>query len=357
MNDLDDPGVVEKFDPTDFLGVVERLPQQVQDAYDRARQTEKLPTGESITSIAILGMGGSGISGDACRAILGPEFPLPVATVKGYELPGWVGPNTLVFAMSYSGNTEETLRTFEEAGAKRGSPVVIVTTGGELAKWGREFDLPIVEIPTGIPPRAAFGYLTIPIPVVLSKVGIGPPAERDIEEAVEQLDRRFQTWGRDVPSSSNFAKQLAQRLFEKIPIVYGSEGLTEVAAYRWKCQFNECSKVPSWSHVFPELNHNEVVGWSELAELTSASIGLIVLRDGGDHERNAKRIDITLPLIKDHVAFVEEIHASGESRMARLLDLVYLGDLVSTYLGLAQGVDPSTHDVITLLKEKLKEES
>lgn len=357
MNDLDDPGIIEKFDPTDFLGTVERFPEQVKDAFDRARQTENLPTGESITSIAVLGMGGSGISGDACRAILGPEFPLPVATVKGYELPGWVGPNTLVFATSYSGNTEETLRTFEEAGAKRGSPIVIVTTGGELAKWGRKFDLPIVEIPTGIPPRAAFGYLTIPIPVVLEKIGIAPTAVRDVEAAVEQLDRRFQAWGRDVPSSSNSAKQLAQRLFGKIPIVYGSEGLTEVAAYRWKCQFNECSEVPSWSHVFPELNHNEVVGWNELAELTRTSIGLIVLRQAGDHERNARRIDITLPLIERNVALVEQIHAEGESRLARLLDLIYLGDLVSTYLGLAYGVDPAAHEVITLLKEKLKEES
>lgn len=355
MNDLDDRGIIEKFDPTDFLGAVERFPDQVQDAYDRARHTENLPSGGSISSIAILGMGGSGISGDACRAILGSEFPLSVATVKGYGLPGWVGPNTLVFAMSYSGNTEETLRTFEEARAKRRSPIVIVTTGGELAKWGREFDLPIVEIPPGFPPRAAFGYLTIPIPVVLEKIGVGPSAGQDIEKAVEHLSRRSKEWERDVEAESNSAKQLAQRLLGKIPIVYGSEGLTEVAAYRWKCQFNECSDVPSWSHTFPELNHNEVVGWKELSELTSRSLALIVLRHLGDHERNARRIDITLPLIEDKVAFVEEIRARGESRLARLFDLTYLGDFVSTYLALAQGVDPSSHDVITLLKEKLRE--
>jgi glucose/mannose-6-phosphate isomerase len=355
MNDLDDFGLIQKFDPTDFLGAVERFPLQVQDAYERAQAVDNLPSGSSINSIAILGMGGSGISGDACRAILGPEFPLPVTTVKGYDLPGWVGADTLVFAVSYSGNTEETLRTFEEAGAKRGSQIVIVTTGGDLAKWGREFDLPIVEIPTGFPPRAAFGYLTIPIPVVLEKIGVGPSITSDVQEAVRQLDLRSQQWAHDAPTGSNPAKQLARRLFGKIPIIYGSEGLTEVAAYRWKCQLNECSKVPSWSHTFPELNHNEVVGWAELAELTSASFALIALRQPGDHERIAKRIDITLPSIQDNVAFVEKVHAGGESKLARLLDLTYLGDFVSTYLAIAQGVDPSTHDVITLLKEKLKE--
>lgn len=355
MNDLDDLGLINKVDPTDFLGAIERFPEQVEDAFARASRTEGLPTGIKVDSIAILGMGGSGISGDACRAILGPEFGLPVVTLKGYELPAWVGPNTLVFAMSYSGNTEETLRTFEEAGAKRGSPVVIVTTGGELAKWGREFHIPIVEIPAGFPPRAAFGYLTIPIPVVLERIGVGPAVGDWISEAVQLLKRRSKEWGRDAAAKTNRSKLLAQRLFGKIPIVYGSEGITEVAAYRWKCQFNECSKVPSWSHTFPELNHNEVVGWKELAVLSSKSIGLVVLRHDGDFEQNSKRIDFTIPLIQNNVALVEQVRAEGESRMARLLDLTYLGDFVSTYLALAQGVDPSTHDVITTLKEKLKE--
>lgn len=356
MNDLDDGGLIDKFDPTDFLGAVERFPGQVRDAFERSQRVENLPAGASISSIAILGMGGSGISGDACRAVLGPEFPLPVATIKGYDLPGWVGPETLVFAMSYSGNTEETLRTFEEAGPRRGSPVVIVTTGGDLAKRGREIGVPTVEIPAGFPPRAAFGFLTVPIPAVLERMGVGPPVADDIAEAVQLLNRRSGEWGRDTPAASNPAKALAQRLFGKVPIVYGSEGLTEVAAYRWKCQFNECSKVPSWSHTFPELNHNEVVGWQELSELTRAFAGLIVLRDNGDHERIARRIDITLPLIKDNVALVEQVRAEGSSRLARLLDLTYLGDFTSAYLALVQGVDPSTHDVITTLKEKLKEE-
>lgn len=355
MNDLDDLGLINKTDPSDFLGAVERFPEQVRDAYQRSLSVDRLPDSSGISSIAILGMGGSGISGDVARVVLGEETSLFFQTIKGYDLPSWVGRDTLVFAVSYSGNTEETLAAFEEAGARRFSRMVIVTTGGELAKWGREFDIPIVEIPAGLPPRAAFGYVSIPILGVCQRLGIAAEVGQGIEEAIEASERRSAEWGRETPVSKNLAKQLAQQLFGKVPIIYGSEGIAEVAAYRWKCQLNECSKVPAWWHSFPELNHNEVVGWKELSAVTSSSMALVVLRHEGEHGRIRKRIDVTLPLIEDNVNSVHHVWAGGSTTLARFLDLTYLGDFVSTYLAVAQGVDPATHDVITLIKNKLAE--
>ena len=350
MSNLDDLSHVAKLDPEDYLGVVERFGDQVRDAEARARAVEGLPSPEGIDSIAVLGMGGSGISGDVAKVVLEDRSPLFFDTLKGYGLPHWVGRNTLVFAMSYSGNTEETLATFDDAVA-RGSRVVIVSTGGEIGNRGRESDIPIVEIPPGLQPRGALGYLSIPVLVVLERVGIGPPIGEDISETADLMYERAREWGREVVD--NAAKRLARDLLGKIPIIYGTEGLAEVAAYRWKCQLNEVSEVPAWWNTFPELNHNEVVGWKEVADVTQKHLGLILLRHEGEHPRNAARIEATLPLIEDNLALVSTVKARGNSALARLFDLVYFGDFAATYLALLQEVDPSEIQVITKIKKRL----
>lgn len=354
MTDLDDLTLVSKLDPDGFLESVEKFPEQLKDAYQRALQVEGLPAGANINSIAVLGMGGSGISGDASRVVLGNDFPKFVQTLKGYDLPAWVGEGTLVFAMSYSGETEETLNTFDEA-QRRGAFIVTVTTGGSLASLSNAAGYPVVEIAPGLLPRAAFGYLTIPILAVIDRMDVGPKFGDDIAEAIGLMERRSAQFSRDVPAEMNRAKDLALRLLGRIPIVYGSEGLAEVAAYRWKCQFNECSKTPAWWHSFPELNHNEVVGWNQLESLTRESVAIIVLRHEGEHERIKKRIDLTLPLIQRNVAFVRQVRSEGSSRLARLFDLTYFGDFVGTYLALAQGVDPAPVAIIQELKKRLAE--
>ena len=354
MLDLDDPAVAARHDPDDFLGVVQRFPQQVREAQAISQAVEGLPSTDGITSIAVLGMGGSGISGDVAGAVL-ERSPLPLSTLKGYELPHWVGRNTLVFAMSYSGDTEETLSTFREAVDSRGARPVVVSTGGELMEIARQGDMTVVEIPSGLQPRAALGYLAIPILVICERLGLGPAVGADIDEAIGMLEKRAEEYGATTVTPMNPAKRLARHLFGRIPIVYGGEGLSSVAAYRWKCQFNECSKVPSWSNSFPELNHNEVVGWAELGDVTKRSAALIVLRHHGEHPRVAKRIDVTLPLISGSVGIVEQFWAEGSSTLARLFDLIYLGDFVATYLALLQGVDPTPVEAIKTLKSRLAE--
>jgi glucose/mannose-6-phosphate isomerase len=352
VNELDDPAYIEKYDLEDFLGVVERFGDQIRDAEARSRAVEGLPSADAIESIAVLGMGGSAISGDVARVVLDDRSPLFFDTLKGYGLPRWVGRNTLVFAMSYSGNTEETLATFDEA-LRRGARAVIVSTGGEISKSGREHEVPIVEIPSGLQPRAALGYLSIPILVLLERMGIGPPVTDDIKETAALMYERANEFGRN--AADNPAKRLARSLLDKIPIIYGTEGLAEVAAYRWKCQMNEVAEVPSWSNTFPELNHNEVVGWKEVADVTKKSLGLIVLRHDQEHPRNAARIEATLPLIQDNVALVHTVSAGGASTLARLFDLIYFGDFTATYLALLQEVDPSPVEVITKIKGRLAE--
>jgi glucose/mannose-6-phosphate isomerase len=350
--DLDDAEALAATDPADFLGSVEQFPVQVEEAWKLGAEAADLPEGEGVSSLAILGVGGSGISGDAVRGVLGARSRLPVHTLRGSDLPAWVGRNTLVFAVSYSGNTEETLHLFDQARG-RGARLVALTSGGVLGERAGAAGAAVVLLPDGLQPRAALGYLTIPILVVLERLGLGPHVTGDLAGAIGLLQQRAAEYGRSSPAESNAAKRLALSLMGKLPWVYGSEGLSEVAAYRWKCQMNECAKTPCSSNFFPELTHNEVVGWSGKAQLTRVNGALVVLRHDGESPAMARRIDATLRLIRRSFAVATEIRAQGPSELARFLDLTYLGDFTSTYLAIARGVDPAPVEPIERLKREL----
>jgi glucose/mannose-6-phosphate isomerase len=350
---LDDPAAITETDPTDFLRTVEGLDAQLGDAVELARSVDGLPSVEGLRSIAILGMGGSGISGEVCRAVLAPVAPVPVATVRDYDLPAWVGPDTLVFAVSYSGNTEETLGAFKRAATRR-ARIVAVTTGGQLAEEAAANGYPVIAVPGGLMPRAALGYVGIPPLVVANRLGLAPGLEDALSEALEVVANRVAESRREVPARTNPAKRLAGRLVGTLPLIWGTEGVSGAAAYRWKCQLNENAKLIGVCASFPELNHNEVVG---LYQSDAASAGprpaVVVLRHADEHPRTARRIEVTTSLVADSVAFVEEVRARGSSPLACLLDLVAAGDFTTTYLGIARGVDPAPIVAIDKLKAAL----
>jgi glucose/mannose-6-phosphate isomerase len=182
----------------------------------------------------------------------------------------------------------------------------------------------------------------------------------ELGQAVELLKTRADSYHRGKAFEGNQAKQMADSFKGKIPIIYGWDGLGEVAAYRWKCQLTECAKVPAWHNAFPELNHNEIVGWDQLQSLTGSSLVLIILRNLstsglGEHDRISKRIEITKPMISDHFSLVREVWSAG-SGIGALYDLAYVGDFVATYLAIAQGVDPSPVEAIGHLKRELSKD-
>ena len=354
-HDLDDPKELAAADPSDFLRAVEALPAQLGEAIGLARAVDGLPPAEGLTGIAVLGMGGSGISGELCRSVLAPLAPVPVVTIRNYDLPAWVGPETLVFAVSYSGNTEETLSAFGQA-AERGARIVAVTAGGALAEEAGAGGYPAVVVPGGLMPRAALGYVGMPPLVVCGRLGLAPGLEAALDEAVEIAARRAAECHRSVPAASNPAKGLAARLVGCLPLVWGSDGIAGAAAYRLKCQLNENAKVLAGWATFPELNHNEVVGLYRSggdAAANPAPLGIVVLRHEGEPARTARRIGVTRSLLSDSVEFVEDVWARGSSPLARLLDLVTTGDHASTYLAIARGVDPAPIAAIDTLKAAL----
>jgi glucose/mannose-6-phosphate isomerase len=352
---MPDLNVDHSLDSEDVLGAVERFSEQCREAWELGRAVSSLPDGEGIDSIVVLGMGGSGVSGDVVQAVIEPRLPIPFRTIKSYgPIPEWVGRNTLAFAVSYSGSTEETIAALDEV-LGRGARIVTVSSGGPLAATAASRNLAHVGIPAGLQPRASLGYLTLPLLAVLTNMGLVPDLQADVDEAIKVLSEMASRCHRDRPTAENPAKDLAARIMGRIPVVYGGHGLGATAAYRFKCDLNEYGKTPAFWNEIPELDHNEVVGWNKLDDLTSERFVAVLLREDGEHERVKLRFDITRRLIEERLAEFVEIHAEGESTLARLLSLIFVTQLASIYVGLAYDVDPGPVDVIMKLKAELKD--
>ncbi len=351
MSLLDDERFLRDGDPGGMLAAVNALPGHCREGYKRGRAAPDLPSGEGVTGIAFVGMGGSAVSGDIVRALYAGRLRVPVVSVRTPELPEWCGPHGLVVASSYSGDTAETFEGFEEA-VRRGCRIVAVTSGGELARRAAELEEACVLLPGGFVPRAALGYLALGAIGALEAIGLVPSAARELEDALQELERLTAQLGPVVPTDINPAKQLAEAIGERVPVIWGAEGIGAVAASRWKTQMNENGKVPAWWAALPELDHNEVLGW---AESRGTRFFLVVLRHEGEHPHIAARFPLSVPIAEASGVRSQEIWASGRSPLARLFTLVVQGDFTATYLGLLHGVDPSEMEAITRLKRALAE--
>lgn len=294
--------------------------------------------------VLALGMGGSGIVGDLLRVLL----ELPVHVHRGYEPPSFLlGEETLVLAISYSGNTEETLSGVEAA-LDRGLRPICVTSGGRLKELAASHGLPLLEIPKGLQPRAALGYLLLPLLRLFARWGRFPEAELEgLCEALEGLADRFNP---EVPEAENEAKRLARWLHGKLPLIYGSEGPLEVVAFRWKTQINENAKQHAFWNSIPELCHNEIVGYT----LDGPQLGVVFL-GGATAERNRLRREVLMEFLQERsIPFIEVRPPLSGGRLRELLGLIYLGDWASAYLALLNGVNPTPVEAIEEFKQRMR---
>lgn len=339
-------------DSLGFLGSVASLPEQLAAAHEvtgEAIDGVELPDAESIRNIVVLGMGGSGIAGDVLNAVSSGMLPVPVTVLKQYRTPRFVGPESLVFALSYSGDTEETL-SMTHGALEAGATVLTVSSGGALAALPSAAH---ITLPPGYMPRAALGALVAPLFVTLFKLGLMPEAHALLVRAQEQLAHRRDQCRPEVAGAANPARELARKIDRTIPLIYGGGAIGAVAAMRWKCDVNENAKAPAFWAAHPELDHNEIGGFGQHGDVTRQIFTLVELRHGAEHERLAPRFELTRGLIEECVSQVISVQAEGEGRLAQLLDLMYLGDWMSCYLALANDVDPGPIDAITALKASL----
>ncbi len=337
-------------DSLDMWAAAAGLPEQVAAAALAARGLGGLPGRDSIEHVVVLGMGGSGIAGDVLMATAAPFMPVPVAVVKGYEPPEFVGSNSLVFALSFSGDTEETLEAASGA-YEAGASMVVVTCGGELGRLAEEWRVPVVPVPAGIPqPRAALGAMSVPPLVVLEAIGLFPGAGQWVDQAVEQLCRRRD----ELVAPGSPAEDIARRIGRTIPLIHSSEALGAAAALRWKAQVNENAKAPAFWNVHPELCHNELAGWGQQGDATRQLITLVNLRHDAEHPQVGRRFELVAEVLREVVAGIVEVRAAGEGDLAQLFDLAMMGDFVSLHLAAHESIDPGPVPVLADLKEQLR---
>ena len=346
MSDLDRKAI-EAVDPEGMLADVLDMPNQLRDALWRV-ETAALRPIDARDGLIVAGMGGSAIGARLAAAALGDRVSRPLAAARDYALPAWATPEVVVLCASYSGNTEETLACFDAAGAL-GAVRIALTTGGALADAAREEDIPVIPLPAGLKPRAAVAYMMVSALEVAALCGVGPSVRSEVDVAAAHAERLVAEWGPDA-ENGNLAKALARDLHNTVPQVAGA-GLTTAIAYRWKCQFNENSKIPAFSHELPELDHNEILGWEGAKDL--ARFSAIFLDDCDLHPRVRQRISLTRALVEPVAAATHVVQSLGTHPVERVVSLVLLGDLVSVYLAVLRGVDPSRMEAIERLKETL----
>jgi glucose/mannose-6-phosphate isomerase len=345
---------MKQLDKSNMLGLLLDFPAQIRSAVQIARTAKILFGKRDFSRIVFGGLGGSAISADLVRSYLYFTAKLPIIVCREYDVPGYVDSSTLVLVSSYSGNTEETLSFYAQA-KKAGSTIIAISCGGALKEYCQKDGVSFIEIPQGLPSRCALGYLSIIPLCILAQLGIISEVDGALNQTVRILEElKNQKLNPRIGLKDNIAKFIASKLCNKFAVIYSSSVHFDVVATRLKGQLNENSKALALSHVFPEMNHNEIVGWQNPKKLFKDFL-VLMFRDSGMHPRVAKRMDITKELIKKEGVDIIEIWSSGEELLSRIFSFIYIGDFISYYLAILYGIDPTPVDRVTYLKKKLSE--
>ncbi|MFN2370098.1 MAG: bifunctional phosphoglucose/phosphomannose isomerase [Candidatus Krumholzibacteriia bacterium] len=342
-----------------MLHLVDRLADQLLESAGLPGLDEAAAAGPAPARVVLCGMGGSAIAGDLVAPLL-PEVQLAVH--RDYGLPRWAGADDLVIVSSYSGDTQEALAGWDEAG-RRGCRRLALTSGGALAALAAARDVPVVRLPGGLPPRASLGYGLGALVRVLGLLQALPDAAAEVEAAAAGLRAaapgRLAPYARageasPVPADEPPARAVAESLHGRVAVIHTAGAEAHAAGLRLKAQLNENAKVPALLAAYPELDHNELVGWAVDQDLRDRFV-LLILRGRCDHERLDRRVAVTRGLLAGQFAAVHEIAARGQRPLARIMSLVQYGDFVSCHLADLRGIDPVPVDRITRLKAALAE--
>jgi glucose/mannose-6-phosphate isomerase len=356
MPSLDEIEKIKKIDQGGMYDRIYQFPSQFEDGLKRTLEVQ-LPNWDknTIGNIVVAGMGGSAIGGDLVRSYLAERLNIPFLICRNYTLPHFVNSSSLVFLSSYSGNTEETLSAFEDA-SRRDAKIICLTSNGKVEDISTNEKIPYVRLPKGFQPRAALGYSFAPILSMLERVGLVQGEEANIKKTKDFLDSNREKYRVEIEADKNEAKKLASQLQGKLPIIYSSCDRFDAVSYRWKGQFCENAKMLAFNNVFPEFNHNELVGWKVLSDYRDDLI-VVILKDKEDHPRIQKRMAIVKDIIEKQNVEVKEVESCGEGLLSRMFSLIQLGDFSSFYLAILNQEDPSPVKVIDYLKNELAKET
>ncbi|MBK9255301.1 MAG: bifunctional phosphoglucose/phosphomannose isomerase [Saprospiraceae bacterium] len=322
--------------------LIKQFPAQLREALETSHEIEIRKAEFPIFKVFVAGMGGSGIGGDYVSEIISDECAVPYIVKKSYDIPAWIDKNTLAIVSSYSGNTEETVSALNQL-KSTGAKIVCISSGGKILDIARTNQLDIIQLPAGQPsPRACLGYSLVAQLILLNKLGlIGRQIIENIKTSADLL--KFEQ-----EEIKLKAERIAQLLLNKTVIIYSADK-TEPIALRWRQQINENSKMLSWHHSIPEMNHNEIVGWKNANE----QLAVVFLRNKDDNKRVITRTDFVKKLLTKYTNSIVEVYSKGQSRTEKMMYLTHLGDWISWYLAVGSGVNASEIDVINQLKDIL----
>ena len=343
---LDDAGAIERIDRHDTRAILADFPLQCRRG--RALTLSAPPRGGRPRLVVVAGMGGSASGGDMVAAVAGDTLDVPILVHRGYGLPAAAGRDSLVVAISYSGETVEVLSAAEAALARQ-VPLVAITAGGALGRLVKARDLPCVALPPGLMPRMALGYLVFPLLSVLAAAGAAVVTEAEIDEALDVLTAQVDELGPGVGTEKNAAKHLALAIGDRLPVVYGGPR-TAIAAYRWKTDFEENAKILAIAGALPEMNHNEIEAWGGPA---ARGRHVVLLREDGEPSEIARRFALVRELVEPHAGGVSEMWTRGAGPLARVLSLAYASLWVSFYLAVLHAVDPWPVPMLEEVKRRL----
>jgi glucose/mannose-6-phosphate isomerase len=343
---LDDLKYIHEKDAQDALGIAEKQWQQYK--YDFKFQWQPQ---NPVDRIVVAGMGGSGLAAKVIKSW--PGVPAPYDVAQDYELPEYIDRFTLLVCSSYSGNTEEILSALEKAMAKPEDlrpMVVVVASGGKLLESAQAQNLPHIQLPGGLQPRMTLGYQMRALLEIFERSGKLTGALGQLDDAADWLKDQMSDWPPTVPSAKNPAKQLAQELMGKSPVIYAGPKLFP-AAYKWKISFNENAKNVAWCSSYPEFNHNEFLGWT--SHPTEKPYGVVDLRSNLEHPQVQKRFEVSDRLLSGKRPAAHVVNAQGDTLLKQLLWVIALGDFVSLYVALLNGLNPTPVDLIEKFKKEL----
>lgn len=343
---LDDLAGMQTVDKRNMIEVIRSLPDQMKEAL---QSTSRLGVSRSASDeIVFAGVGGSAIVGDIARSWLMDSLGLPIMVVRGDTPPAFVDEDSFVIAVSYSGNTSETIECLRSA-LSRGCMVACVSSGGEIQSICEKRNLPLAKVPKGMPPRGAIGYLFVSAYLILEEMGVTVSRE-EMENTIVHLREIRSKLDPSVGLGENVAKKISEKISDRTPLIYAGRRLSPIAR-RWKTQLNENSKKMAWWGSLPEINHNEIVGWDKEDDV--GRFVAIVLRDDEEGELEKKRNDETVRLISKK-AEVIQVYVEGETRLARMFHCLMLGDYVSYYCAVRRDMNPTPVDAIDRLKKRLQ---
>jgi glucose/mannose-6-phosphate isomerase len=346
---LDSLAQIERIDKNKMISFCAEAPTHYGDAARLAKSIT--PSYPKPQTIIIAGMGGSAIGGELLKDWARDRLTVPVEICREYHLPAYANKNTLVFVVSYSGETEETLSVLLDA-VKRKCMIICISSGGKLNEFAEKLSFPRLLVPSGMAPRATLPYLFMPMPSILEKMGLVSKVDAEIAEAIEILKEVSAENSPERQFTSNFSKTLASSIIGTVPAVYGF-GLYRAVAQRVKTQFNENSKNPAKWEFFPELDHNEIVGWEKAKEFAKC-FSIIFVRDADEPIEIRRRIEVTKELTCRQKLRLFDVWSKGKSSLAKMASVICIGDFTSVYLAVLREIDPTPVKTIDLLKKELR---